>query len=118
MANAVPSYGKDHRFESDRFYQSMSLSSNGRTLIKGYPVKDTVSILKIPCQGRDLGSNPSNDTILCVNAETVDSPTAVGAKGSSPLGVRKTLSMVLLVVRIHLHTPSFEIDVEIESPVR
>ena len=37
----------------------MSLSSNGRTLIKGYPVKDTVSILKIPCQGRDLGSNPS-----------------------------------------------------------
>ena len=30
-----------------------------RTLIKGYPVKDTVSILKIPCQGRDLGSNPS-----------------------------------------------------------
>ena len=35
-----------------------SLSSNGRTLIKGYPVKDTVSILKIPCQGRDPGSNP------------------------------------------------------------
>ena len=29
-----------------------------RTLIKGYPVKDTVSILKIPCQGRDPGSNP------------------------------------------------------------
>ena len=33
-------------------------SSNGRTLIKGYPVKDTVSIFKIPCQGRDRGSNP------------------------------------------------------------
>ena len=42
----------------------LSLSSNGRTLIKGYPVKDTVSILKIPCQGRDPGSNPGNDTKL------------------------------------------------------
>ena len=31
-------------------------------LYKGYPVKDTVSILKIPCQGRDPGSNPGNDT--------------------------------------------------------
>ena len=41
-----------------------SLSSNGRTLIKGYPDRDTVSIIKIPCQGRDLGSNPSNDTKL------------------------------------------------------
>ena len=40
----------------------MSLSSNGRTLIKGYPVKDTVSNIKIPCQGRDPGSNPGNDT--------------------------------------------------------
>ena len=40
----------------------MSLSSNGRTLIKGYPEKDTVSIFKIPCQGRDPGSNPGNDT--------------------------------------------------------
>ncbi len=27
-------------------------------LLKGYPVKDTVSIFKIPCQGRDRGSNP------------------------------------------------------------
>ena len=42
----------------------MSLSSNGRTLIKGYPVKDTVSTIKIPYQGRDPGSNPGNDTKL------------------------------------------------------
>ena len=42
----------------------MSLSSNGRTLIKGYPVKDTVSNIKIPCKGRDPGSNPGNDTKL------------------------------------------------------
>ena len=46
-------------------------------------------------------------TKLCVNAEMVDSPTAVGVKGSSPLEVRKTFSMVLLEVRILLHTPSF-----------
>ena len=42
-----------------------------------------------------------------MDAETVDSPTAVGVKGSSPLEVRKTFSMVLLEVRILLHTPSF-----------
>jgi hypothetical protein len=42
---------------------------------------------------------------LYVSAETVDSPTAVGAKGSSPLEVRKTFSMVLLVVRLHPHIP-------------
>jgi hypothetical protein len=42
-----------------------------------------------------------------VNAETVDSWTAVRVKGSSPLEVRKTFSMVLLEVRILLHTPSF-----------
>ena len=27
-------------------------------LLKGYPDRDTVSIIKIPCQGRDRGSNP------------------------------------------------------------
>jgi hypothetical protein len=48
-----------------------------------------------------------------VNAETVDSWTAVRVKGSSPLEVRKTFSMVLLEVRILLHTPSFvSVDVE------
>ena len=41
-----------------------------------------------------------------MSAETVDSSTAVGAKGSSPLEVRKTFSMVLLVVRIHPHAPN------------
>ena len=40
-----------------------------------------------------------------MNAEKVDSPTAVGVKGSSPLEVRKTFSMVLLEVQILLHTP-------------
>ena len=44
---------------------------------------------------------------LCVSAETVDSSTAVEAKGSSPLEVRKTFSMVLLEVRILLYTPSY-----------
>ena len=53
-----------------------------------------------------------------MNAETVDSPTAVGVKGSSPLEVRKTFSMVLLVVRLHLHTPSFEVRRLDESLVR
>jgi len=53
-----------------------------------------------------------------VNAETVDSWTAVRVKGSSPLEVRKTFSMVLLEVRLLLHTPNFEIDVEVESLVR
>ena len=48
--------------DSKRQTRVMSLSSNGRTLIKGYPVKDTVSTIKIPCQGRDPGSNPGNDT--------------------------------------------------------
>ena len=48
--------------DSKRQTMVMSLSSNGRTLIKGYPVKDTVSTIKIPCQGRDPGSNPGNDT--------------------------------------------------------
>jgi len=43
----------------------LSQSSNGRTLIKGYPVKDTVSIFKIPCQGRDPGSNPGCDSKFC-----------------------------------------------------
>ncbi len=45
-----------------------------------------------------------------MNAETVDSLTAVEVKGSSPLEVRKTFSMVLLEVRILLHTPSFMAD--------
>ena len=53
-----------------------------------------------------------------MNAETVDSPTAVGVKGSSPLEVRKTFSMVLLEVRILLRRPSFEIDDSVESLVR
>ena len=44
---------------------------------------------------------------LCVSAETVDSPTTVGAKGSSPLEDRKSFSMVLLEVRILPYTPSF-----------
>lgn len=44
-------------------------------------------------------------TKLCVSAETVYSPAAAGVKGSSPLEVRKTFSMVLLVVRFHPHTP-------------
>ena len=63
--------------------------------------------IQIPCQGRNLGSNPSCGAKLCVNAETVDSLTAVGVKGSSPLEGRKPFSMVLLAVRVHLHTPSF-----------
>jgi hypothetical protein len=40
-----------------------------------------------------------------VNAETVDSWAAARVKGSSPLEVRKTFSMVLLEVRLLLHTP-------------
>ena len=66
---------------------------------------------KSPCIERLIlvslgGSNPLVCTKLCVNAEMVDSPTAVGVKGSSPLEVRKTFSMVLLEVRILLRTPS------------
>ena len=34
-------------------------------LYKGYPVKDTVSIFKIPCQGRDPGSNPGCGAKFC-----------------------------------------------------
>ena len=45
-----------------------------------------------------------------MSAETVDSLAAAGAKGSSPLEVRKTFSMVLLVVRLHPYTPSFMAD--------
>ena len=52
------------------------------------------------------GLIPVRRTKLCVTADMVDSPTAVGVKGSSPLEVRKTFSMVLLEVRILLHTPS------------
>lgn len=56
----------------------------------------------------------SNDTLVriqlsppnkCVDAATGRRRTAVRAKGSSPLEVRKTFSMVLLKVRILLYTP-------------
>ncbi len=48
-----------------------------------------------------------------MNAETVDSLTAVEVKGSSPLGGGSLLSMVLLEVRVLLHTPSlFRYSVE------
>ena len=57
-------------------------------------------------ESRFLSSSLSRTAKLSVNAETVDSPTAVGVKGSSPLEVCKTFSMVLLEVRILLHTPS------------
>lgn len=49
---------------------------------------------------RSLYSPPK----VCVDAGTVDSSTAVEAKGSSPLGGGSLLSMVLLEVRILLHT--------------
>ena len=52
-----------------------------------------------------VSSNLTVTTKQCANAETVDSLTAVEAKGSSPLEVRKTFSMVLLEVRILLCTP-------------
>ena len=52
-----------------------------------------------------------------MDAETVDSSTAVEAKGSSPLEVRKTFSMVLLEVRILLYTPilTFELTLATEE---
>ena len=42
----------------------MSLSSNGRTLIKVILLRIQSAIYNIPCQGRDPGSNPGNDTKL------------------------------------------------------
>jgi hypothetical protein len=39
-------------------------------LLKGYPDRDTVSIIKIPCQGRDRGSNPRNGASLFYASET------------------------------------------------
>ena len=67
----------------------------------------TATCFEIIVHKLPMGLIPCRSTKLCVNAETVDSWTAVRVKGSSPLEVRKTFSMVLLEVRILLHTPSF-----------
>lgn len=77
-----------------------------RTLIKGDSVKSTFSIIKFHVKEEILVRIQAvAPKFLSVNAETVDSPTAVGVKGSSPLEVRKTFSMVLLEVQILLHRP-------------
>ena len=53
----------------------LPLSSNGRTLIKGEPVKVTFSIFLIPCQGRNLGSNPSGGTSMFPDSVVVTQQT-------------------------------------------
>ena len=74
----------------------------------------TISTKQCPRRWTDFGLRSRKkrfDTVRglqqsCVSAEMVYSSTAVEAKGSSPLEVRKTFSMVLLEVRILPYTPN------------